>query len=426
MQDAFVVRGGVPLRGRLAVSGAKNSALKVLAASLLAPGSSQISNVPDIGDIRVMTEVLQHLGVAVTREEGALAIDVPDEVGCEAPEHLVRLLRASIVVLGPLLARCRRARVAMPGGCNLGNRSIDMHLAGLARMGAHVTYGPDFVEATADTLRGADIELAFPSVGATENLLMAAVRARGRTRIRNAAREPEITDLAAFLRGMGASIHGAGTSEVTVDGVSQLQPTVHRVVPDRIETGTFAVATAVTGGEVVLEHTLSEHLRLPLEKLRSIGVEVDESDGNLMVSAPHDLRATDVVTLPYPGFPTDLQPLFLVLLSQANGTSMLTENVFDGRFSIVEELVRLGADIEVAGHHAIVRGPTRLQGATVRATDLRAGAALVVAGLCAAGRTTVTDSAHVDRGYVDFAGRLRLLGADVHRARSEQVAVGAA
>ncbi|MDP8968958.1 MAG: UDP-N-acetylglucosamine 1-carboxyvinyltransferase [Actinomycetota bacterium] len=422
--DAFIVRGGGPLSGRLMVSGAKNAALKLVAAALLTKGRYVIRNVPDIADMHAMVAVLEHLGVAVDRHDGIYTLDVPADVGCETPAHLVRRLRASIVVLGPLLARRGKARVATPGGCNLGSRNIDIHLAGLARMGARVTYGADYVEALTDGLVGADIELPYPSVGATENILMAAVTARGTTRIVNAAREPEIADTAVFLRSMGADIQGEGTARITVRGVDALQPTDHEVVGDRIEAGTYAVAAALTNGEVTIDGVVPAHLRLVIDKLQSAGAEVTEGQRRLIVRGTGRLRSGDVVTLPYPGFPTDLQPLFLVLLSQAGGTSMVTENVFDGRFSIVEELTRLGADIHLEGHHAIVRGPRRLSGTLVRATDLRAGAALVLAGLVADGETVVAHPQHVDRGYADFAGRLRRLGADVRRA--SDVEAGAA
>jgi UDP-N-acetylglucosamine 1-carboxyvinyltransferase len=425
MPDAFVVRGGSPLRGTVAVSGAKNSALKLAAAALLAPGRTVLHRVPDIGDIHGMSAVLTHLGVTASRDGATLTLEVPDSIGREAPEHLVRQLRASIVVLGPLLAREGRARVAMPGGCDLGNRSIDLHLAGLARMGAEVTFGPDFVEASAERLCGTDIELSYASVGATENLLMAAVTAEGTTRIGNAAREPEIVDLAGFLRAMGADISGEGTAEIVINGVARLTPVEHTVVPDRIEAGTFAVAAVVTGGRITLSGAEPGHLRLPLDKLRQAGAVVEETPDGLVVGAGERLAALDIVTLPYPGFPTDLQPLYLVLLTQAAGTSMVTENVFDGRFSIVGELHRLGADMEIAGHHIIVRGPASLRGAAVRATDLRAGAALVVAGLCTEGETVISEPVHVDRGYADLAGRLRSLGATIER-RTVEDRVGAA
>lgn len=418
--EALIVRGGRPLTGTVRVSGAKNSALKLAAASLLAEGRSVVSNVPVIGDVRVMADVLRHLGVRVDRRStpsgrDVYTYDVPARVGLEVPEHLGRRLRASVVVLGPLLARGGRARVALPGGCNLGNRNIDMHLAGLEQLGATIEHGPNWVEARSDGLVGAHIQLPFASVGATENLLMAAVTAQGVTRISNAAREPEIADLAAFLNRMGADITGAGTTEITVHGVEGLQPATHEVLPDRIEAGTYAVAAAVTNGAVTLDGVNPDHLRLPLEKLADTGAKVEEDHGRVTVRGTGTLTATDVVTLPYPGFPTDLQPQLLVLLSQAAGTSMLTENVFDGRFSILEPLVRMGADIALEGHHAIVRGASRLRGAQVRATDLRAGAALVLAGLVAEGETVVTEPHHIDRGYANFVDTLCALGAMVQR-----------
>lgn len=415
LMDAFIVRGGEPLRGTVRVSGAKNSALKLMAAALLAPGRTVIRNVPDIADIAVMGQVLQHLGAGVKASPGALTLQVPEVVGDRTPAHLAALLRASIVVLGPLLARRGHVRIATPGGCNLGSRAIDLHLAGLAQMGAEISYGADHVEARAPRLRGADIELPFASVGATENLLMGAVTAAGTTRIANAAREPEIVDLISFLQSMGADISGGGTSEIIVNGVDELRATEHVVVGDRIEAGTFAVGAAVTGGTVHIHGVRPQHLRLALSKLSAAGVAIDERDDGFSVHASGRLRPVDIVTLPFPGFPTDLQAQFLLLLSQAFGTSMVTENVYERRFSIIEELNRLGADIHVEGHHAIVRGPRRLQGAVVRATDLRAGAALVLAGLVADGETIVTEPHHVDRGYSDFAARLRALGGDVQR-----------
>lgn len=423
--SAFLVRGGRPLVGTVRVSGAKNSALKIASAALLAHGRTVIRNVPNIEDMRVMASVLEHLGVTVSRNAGTYSLDVPAEVGLSTPEDLARRLRASIVVLGPLLARGGKVHLAMPGGCNLGNRGIDMHLSGLTQMGAEISYGPDFVEARARRLRGADIELPFASVGATENLLMAAVTAEGTTTIANAAREPEIGDLVAFLSAMGADIRGAGTSELVVRGVPALHPAEHDVLPDRIEAGTFAVAAAVTEGEVTLEGVVPGHLRLALDKLTAVGAQIEEAEGRLIVRGGPTRRAVDVVTLPYPGFPTDLQPQFLVLLSQAAGTSMLTENVYDGRFSIISELNRMGADIGLEGHHAIVRGARRLRGAEVSAPDLRAGAALVIAGLVAEGETVVRGLRHVDRGYADFAGKLRSLGADVERRATDEAGVAA-
>ena len=413
--DAFVVRGGQPLHGTVRVSGAKNSALKLVAAALLAPGRFTLHNVPDIADMRVMASVLEHLGCTVARDGETFVLDVPELVGDSTPAHLVSQLRASIVVLGPLLARRGHVRVATPGGCNLGNRAIDMHLSGLARMGAEISYGAEHVEARTQGLVGAEMELPYASVGATENLLMAAVCAEGLTVIDNAAREPEIVDLACFLRAMGADITGEGTDRIEIRGVGRLHPTEHAVVGDRIEAGTFAVGAALTGGRVAIEGVKPEHLGLVLDKLRATGATVDQRPDGMTVSRDGDLQPTDIVTLPFPGFPTDMQPQFLLLLSQARGTAMLTENVFDGRFSIIDELNRLGADIEQEGHHAMVRGPRRLRGTDVRSTDLRAGATLVIAGLVAEGETVVLEPHHVDRGYANFAARLRALGADVQR-----------
>lgn len=422
--DAFEVRGGAVLDGQVRVSGAKNSALKLLAASLLAQGRTTIRNVPAIVDLDAMGEVLAHLGVDVTRDADTMTCDVPADIGCETPASLVRRLRASIVVLGPLVARCGYARVAQPGGCNLGSRGIDLHLSGLAQLGADITIEEEAVvaEARGGRLRGADLELPYASVGATENLLMAAVTAEGTTRIGNPAREPEIVDLAVMLNGMGARIDGAGTDEIEISGVDELAPVDHEVVGDRIEAGTYAVAAALAGGEVTVDGVNPVNLRLVLDKLVDAGAGVERHEGHVTVTGG-PLRAMDVVTLPFPGFPTDLQAPFLVLLSQAAGTSMLTENVFDGRFAVIDHLVRMGADVSVEGHHAIVRGPRRLRGASVDATDLRAGAALVLAGLAAQGRTLVTGAHHIDRGYADFAGRLSALGADVRRVASPSPAV---
>jgi UDP-N-acetylglucosamine 1-carboxyvinyltransferase len=419
LPDSFVVRGGARLSGTVRIGGAKNSALKLVAAALLAEGRSVLTNVPDIADMRAMADVLVHLGARVQRDGDTFAIDVPAEIGASTPAHLVKQLRASIVVLGPLLARCGYAHVAQPGGCNLGNRNIDLHLAGLAKLGAQITYGPEHVEAVASKLTGADIELPYASVGATENLLMAAVLAQGTTRIGNAAREPEIADLVQFLRAMGADITGEGTSELVIRGVDRLHPAEHRVVGDRIEAGTFVVAGALAGDEVRVEGVDPEHLRLPLMKWAAAGVDLTPEDRAIVVRGGAPLRAVDVATLPYPGYPTDLQPQLLLLLSQAAGTSLVTENVFDGRFSILTQLGALGADIALEGHHAIVRGPRALRGATVTATDLRAGASLVLAGLIADGETVVLEPRHVDRSYADLAGRLRALGADVQRRAVE-------
>lgn len=425
--DAFEVQGGARLNGHVGVSGAKNSALKLLAASLLAHGPTTIRNVPAIADLDAMAEVLGHLGVAVQRDGDVMRCDVPAEIGCETPAPLVRRLRASIVVLGPLVSRCGHARVAQPGGCDLGNRGIDLHLWGLAQLGAEVTLEEEAVLARAPRgrrLRGGDLELPYASVGATENLLMAAVTAEGTTRITNPAREPEIVDLARMLSAMGANVRGAGTDEIVIDGVPELHPVDHTVVGDRIEAGTYAVAGALAGGEVTVDGVDPDHLRLVLGKLGDAGTHVTTGERSVTVTGG-PLRAVDVVTLPFPGFPTDLQAAFLVLLSQAQGTSMVTENVFDGRFRVVEQLVAMGADVSVEAHHAIVRGPSRLRGASVEAPDLRAGAALVLAGLVAEGRTVVGHAHHIERGYADLLGHLAALGAHVRRLAPEPSAPAA-
>ncbi len=432
--DAFVVTGGRRLAGTVTVSGAKNSALKLFAAALLAPGRSVLHNVPDIADVTAMTAVVRHLGVDVAREAHAIergrradavTLEVPERLGTHTPADLVARLRASIVVLGPLLARTGHAHVAQPGGCNLGNRSIELHLKGLEAMGADIHVGVEHVEAHAPGgLVGTDFELDYASVGATENLVMAAVLARGTTRLRNVAREPEIGDLVDFLTALGAQIDGRGTGELEIVGVDGLAPATHRVLGDRIEAGTFAVAAAVTGGDVTIEGVDPEHLARPIERLEAAGVTVRCGEDHLRVLPQAELHAIDIATLPYPGFPTDLQPQFIVLLSQAAGTSMITENVFDGRFSILGELRRLGVDAHLEGHHIVVRGPRRLLGDVVTATDLRAGAALVLAGLVAEGDTIVLEPRHVDRGYTDFVGKLRGIGAQVTRRITTTAAAG--
>jgi UDP-N-acetylglucosamine 1-carboxyvinyltransferase len=415
--DRFVVRAGEPLAGEVRVAGAKNAALKQMAAALLASGRTVLANVPDIADVRTMHEVLTAIGAVVSREGiEALAIDVDDDLHPEAPYELVTKMRASINVLGPLLGRCGRARVAMPGGDNIGRRKLDMHFRGLEAMGARFERRHGFIEATTPgRLRGTRIVLEFPSVGATENILTAAVLAEGRTVIDNAAREPEIVDLAAFLNRMGAMVTGSGTSTLVVEGVDELTPVEHEVIGDRIEAGTFLMACGIAGGEVEILGTRMEHLELIVVKLGEMGLKVSPTANGLWVRGDGRLRAVDIATLPFPGFSTDFMPLVAAVLAVADGTAIITENVFDGRFGFVDELVRLGADIHTEGRHAVIRGVPRLSGAPVRALDVRAGAALVLAGLAADGETTVLDPYHVDRGYVDLAAKLRALGADVSR-----------
>ncbi|MGI5939178.1 MAG: UDP-N-acetylglucosamine 1-carboxyvinyltransferase [Thermoleophilia bacterium] len=415
-ESRLVVRGGRRLEGSIAVCGAKNSALKLMAASVLAPGVSVIHNVPMIDDVGTMKEVLECLGAVVEFCDGTLTIDTAGVRSHVAPYELVQRMRASIQIMGPLVARFGTARVAMPGGCNLGPRKIDIHLRGLEAMGATVRSDHGFVEVSAERLRGATVFLDYPSVGATENLLMAGVLAQGTTVLENAAREPEIVDLCKFLISMGAEIEGAGSSTVCIHGVSELHPAEHTVLGDRIEAGTFLIAGAITGGEVEVTGISPHVLELFLFKLRSVGVQVQEGVRSIKAGGdPEVFSAADVATLPYPGFPTDLQAQMMVLLSVSRGVSLVTENVFEKRFGFVDELIRLGADIRVEGNHAVVAGGRSLTGAIVRCPDLRAGAALALAGLVAEGSTELRDVHHVDRGYERFEDKLRALGADVER-----------
>jgi len=408
------VTGGARLAGEVTVTGAKNSVLKLMAASLLAVGRTHLTAVPDILDVAIMSEVLRRLGCDVERGHGTVTIDVPEQLGHEADYDLVRRMRASIAVFGPLVARCGEAKVALPGGDAIGSRGLDFHIAGLIKLGAHIDSEHGYLIAKAPRLSGA-VWLDFPSVGATENLLMASVLADGTTTIDNAAREPEIVDLCEFLVAMGAQVHGIGTSTLVVEGVSRLSPVEHRTVPDRIVAGTWATAAVITRGDVFIRNGRAEHLEIALDKLTTAGARVEPAADGFRVRMDDRPRAVDVVTLPYPGFPTDLQPMVLALNAVADGTAMVTENVFEARWMFVNELARLGADVRTDGHHAVVRGKERLSGAPVTAHDIRAGAALVLAGLVADGVTEVTEVHHIDRGYQDFVDDLRALGADVRR-----------
>jgi UDP-N-acetylglucosamine 1-carboxyvinyltransferase len=425
--DVITVTGVARLAGEVHVVGAKNSALKLMAAALLAPGRSVITNVPRITDIALMGEVLRRLGcdVSFSTDLGspagdrarAVTIDVPDEPGTEADYDLVRRLRASICVLGPLLARCGYVRVAHPGGDAIGSRGLDMHIGGLAKMGADISGEHGFVIAAAPRgLHGATIWLDFPSVGATENLLMAAVLAKGVTEIDNAAREPEIVDICRMLSEMGARIEGAGTSTLRIDGVDELRPVIHATVGDRIVAGTWAFGAAMTRGDVTVNGASPAFLEIALDKLVSAGALVETRAGAFRVQMDHRPTAVDVVTLPFPGFATDLLPMAMGLAAVSEGASLITENIFDGRFEFVSELARLGADIKTDGHHAVVRGKERLSAAPVRATDIRAGAGLVIAALCADGVTEVSHVHHIDRGYPDFTADLQALGVPAERS----------
>lgn len=415
--DKIIVKGGRKLNGSVKVEGAKNAVLPVLAASLIASeGKSVIHDVPTLDDVYTINEVLRNLHADVTFENNQVTIDATDKLATEAPFEYVRQMRASVLVLGPLLARYGHASVAMPGGCAIGTRPIDLHLKGFEAMGAKVNTGNGFVEVSVDgRLQGGTVYLDVASVGATENIMMAATLAEGKTIIENCAKEPEIVDLANYLNKMGAQIIGAGTETIRIKGVEKLTGTEHTIIPDRVEAGTFMVAAAVTGGDVLIENVLTEHLSPVIAKLREMGVEVIEEDNGVRVIAPEKLKSTDIKTLPHPGFPTDMQSQMMVAMLGAEGTSVLTETVFENRFMHVEEFRRMNAKMKIEGRSVIVEGLNALQGAQVQATDLRAAAALILAGLTADGMTEVTKLTHLDRGYVDFAGKLANLGADIKR-----------
>src|SRR3990170_2650179 len=420
--DRLLVAGGRRLEGTVRVAGAKNSALKLMAAVLLAEGRSTIRNVPRIQDCLTMADVLEHLGAGVAWRGDGLIVDTTHVRPLETPYDLVSQMRASILVLGPLLARFGTARVAMPGGCNIGSRKIDLHIRGLEKMGARFRSEHGVLVGETAGLRGAVVNLDFPSVGATENVLMAAVAARGTTVIENAAREPELADLAMLLIEMGARIEGVGTPTIEIEGVDTFRPGDHTVIPDRVEAGTYAIAACATRGHVVLEGARADHMDLVFAKLADAGADVLATGDGVAISMDRRPRAVDLVTLPYPGFPTDLQPQIMALLAAADGTSIVTENVFESRYMFVDELNRMGADIRTEGQHAVIRGVERLSSAPVRALDLRAGAALILAALGADGLTEVADVGHVDRGYEDIDSKLSALGAEVSRQPSLQPA----
>lgn len=405
------------------VEGAKNAVLPIIAAALLASdGKNVLSEVPELSDVYTINEVLRHLNAEVFFANNEVTIDASKELNIEAPFEYVRKMRASVLVMGPLLARNGRARIALPGGCAIGSRPIDQHLKGFEAMGAKVKVGNGFVEAYVDgKLTGAKIYLDFPSVGATENIMSAAVLAEGTTVIENVAKEPEIVDLANFLNAMGAKVRGAGTGTIRIEGVDKLYGANHSIIPDRVEAGTFMVAAAITGGNVLIENAVPEHLRSITAKMEEMGVTIIEENEGIRIIGPEKLKAADIKTMPHPGFPTDMQSQMMALLLKANGTSMITETVFENRFMHVEEFRRMNADIKIEGRSVIMNGPGNLQGAEVAATDLRAAAALILAGLVSEGHTRVTELKHLDRGYVNFHGKLAALGADIERV-TEQVA----
>ena len=424
--DRFSVTANGPLSGTVRAGGAKNSVLKLMAACLLAEGRHVLTNVPRISDVDTMGEVLGAMGAVVERGEAPdeLVVTTPGDLMPEAPYHLVEKMRASVVVLGPLLARCGRAKVSMPGGDDFGPRPIDMHLRALESLGATFKSAHGYIEGTVEStvgsvarLVGNKVVLEYPSHTGTDNVLMASVLAKGITVIENAAREPEVLDLAEFLNAMGANITGAGSSRIEVEGVERLHPARHAVIPDRLVVATILVATGLAGGEVVVEDGRPDHMDMLLRKLTATGIEISREPGGLRAARDPSrrLHSVDVATLPYPGVATDYKPLLVTMLTVAEGVGIVTENLFFGRFRYVDELKRMGADIRTEGHHAVVRGVERLSGAEVRALDVRAGAALVLAGLVADGETVVADAHHVDRGYEDLAGKLASLGAKVIR-----------
>ena len=416
--EKFLIKGGNPLKGTIKASGAKNSVLKLMAASILTSHNSVIENVPIIQDVLVMAEVLRVLGAKVTFTENNSVEIKPDINNLEAPYELVSKMRASIIVLGPLLAKYKEVRVALPGGCNIGRRKIDLHLKGLEALGAKIEVKKGYIIARSKRLKGTHITLDFPSVGATENILMASVLASGETIIENAAREPELKDLTNYLICMGAKIKGKGTSTLCIKGVESLKGVTYRAISDRIETGTFLIAGIITEGKVRVKNGNANYLELVLEKLKESGAIINKGEDYIESSFGKELKAIDVATFPYPGFPTDLQPQISVMLSLAKGISAVTENIFENRYIYIDELNRMGTDINIEGHHAIIKGRRKLSGVPVQATDLRGGAALVLAALGAEGETIIENINHIDRGYENFDEKLRKLGAKIERVEN--------
>ncbi|HAT1548891.1 UDP-N-acetylglucosamine 1-carboxyvinyltransferase [Corynebacterium sp. HMSC06C06] len=421
MKDQFIVSGGARLEGTVVVDGAKNSVLKLMAAALLAEGTTTLTNCPQILDVPLMRKVLEGLGCEVEIDGSVVSITVPEKPQSNAGFDAVRQFRASVCVLGPLTARCGHAKVALPGGDAIGSRPLDMHQSGLEKMGARTRIEHGAVVAEADGLHGASIKLDFPSVGATENILTAAVLADGETVLHNAAREPEIVDLCTMLKEMGANIEGEGSSTITIRGVEKLHPTEHKVIGDRIVAGTWAYAAVMTQGDITVGGIAPRHLHLPLEKLKSAGAEIEAYDNGFRVCMRKRPVAVDYQTLPFPGFPTDLQPMAIGLSAIADGTTIITENVFESRFRFVDEMLRLGADAQVDGHHVVIRGQERLSSTHVWSSDIRAGAGLVLSALCADEVTTVHDVFHIDRGYPNFVENLKRLGATIERTQEPEL-----
>lgn len=413
--NKIVVVGGGKLEGSIRVNGAKNTALPIIAASLLAKGDTILEDVPKLTDVDTICEVLRKLGAVVKREDDLLIINADNLHICEAPYDLVRKMRASFYVMGPLLARLGEARVSIPGGCAIGSRPIDLHLKGFVALGAEVVTDHGCISTKCSKLIGEKIYLDFPSVGATENIMMAACLAEGTTTLENAAKEPEIVDLANFLNSMGGKVRGAGTDVIKIEGVQELNGIRYAVIPDRVEAGTFMVAAAMAQGDILVKNVVFDHLKPVTAKLREAGVAVIEEEGNIRVTAKKRCKAVNIKTLPYPGFPTDMQAQFMALLSVSSGTSVVTETVFENRFMHADELKRMGSNIKIEGHTAVINGVRKLAGAPVKATDLRAGAALILAGMVAEGETEITNIEYIDRGYYRIEDRLRSIGVDIER-----------
>ncbi len=422
MMSKFIVRGGKRLTGSVKVSGAKNSVLPIIAASLLGEvGESVIIDAPPLDDVITISKVLESLGAGITYQDEVIRVNAEHITTCEAPYEWVRKMRASFLVMGPLLARCGRTRISLPGGCAIGTRPIDQHLKGFEALGAEISLGQGYIEAKSNgRLRGAKVYLDVASVGATENIMMAATLAEGTTVIENAAKEPEIVDLANYLNAMGAKVRGAGTGVIRIEGVEKMHGVKHNVIPDRIEAGTFMAAAAITGGDVYVEGAIADHLGPVISKMEEMGITVEPDENGIRVIADKPLKSVDVKTLPYPGFPTDMQSQMMALLLVSEGTSVVTETVFENRFMHVDEFQLMNAEIKVEGRSAIVTGGAKLKGAKVTATDLRAGAALILAGLVSEGTTEVGGVQHIDRGYVHLAEKLSGLGADIWRISTEE------
>lgn len=409
----ILVKKSQPLKGHVKIDGAKNSVLPIIAATLLAKDKSVLKGVPNLKDVHVISDLIKYLGAEVEYKDNILTIDATNIKTCEAPYELVSKMRASFLIMGPLLARFNTTKISMPGGCAIGTRPIDLHLKGFKSLGAKIDMEHGFVEATTEKLVGTKLYLDFPSVGATENIMMAATLAEGTTIIENAAEEPEIVDLANFLNEMGANIKGAGTNTIRIKGVKKLKGAEHNIIPDRIEAATYMVAAAITKGDITIENVIMDHLKPVVAKLKEAGCEVEEMENSVRVIGPEVIQPIDIKTLPHPGFPTDVQSQFMAMLTVSSGTSTVIETVFENRFMHVAEFNRMGADIKIEGRSAIVKGVNKLHGANVNATDLRAGASLILCGLIAEGETLIGDIYHIQRGYVDIDKKISALGGDI-------------